>query len=98
MRVPIRDFAKRPVPGWPSIDLPPDSQPEDYADGVYVLGNIWWPAQEVACLPDETRKAVKRIPHLLLYGYRRMMLLSDRKEVVLSADELVRAVRKVLAA
>lgn len=98
MRVEVRDFAKRPVPGCPWIELPPDSIPEDYADGVYVLGNIWWPARDVASLSDNARRAVKRIPHLLLYGHRRMMLLSDRKEVVLSADELVSAVRKVLVA
>ena len=98
MLYPVRDFAKRLVPGLRFIELPLGTHPRDYVDGVYVLGNIWWPAREVAGLPKDTRRAVKRMPHLLLYGHREMMLMPDGKEVVLSTGELLQAVRKVLAA
>lgn len=77
--VPLRDPSGRRVPGAPGVvELPKGIKPSDYEDGVYIIGEIFIPAADMAKLSPTERCSLLRHPHMLLYGHKdREMQLMD---------------------
>lgn len=76
---PLRDLSGRKIPGMPNVvELPHGSHPGNYELGVYKIGEMLIPIDDLHRLPQEEQDHLLRYDHMLLYGYRgREMRLAE---------------------